>query len=155
MKIYSIGAGRRWARTQEDAKRLSRELGVSFAAVDVPTDHAGLTLFLDSLARGNEPEDELVDDGDSPGAVAAQTLLDIDGPLQPQPKEDYVERTVGIIGMVERSIAETDAKNQLSADAVVDWVFEKARPFEVENVFSALGCRFHEMRKFLSRTEAR
>jgi len=149
MKIYSIGAGRRWARTQDEAKRLARELETSFAAVDVPTDHAGLALFLDSLARGNEPEDTIVDDGDGPSAVATQTLLDIDGPLDP------AQKAAGTIQWFERSVAETDAENRLTADTVVDWVFEKAKPFEVENVFSAIGCRFHEMRKALAQKEAR
>lgn len=146
MKIYSIGAGRRWARTQEEAKRLAKDLGVNFAAVDVPTDHAGLAQFLDSLARGNEPEDELVDDGDGPNyaqrsadmvryiersiadteKAAAQTLADIDGPLL---------------------TGQFSGKLDIHPDAVVEWVMDTATPVAIEKLFEALGVRFHEMRK--------
>jgi len=129
MKIYSIGAGRRWARTLDEEKRISKELGVSFAPVDVPTDHAGLTLFLDSLARGNEPEDTIVDDGDGPAKPA-----------------DYVERTVGIIGMVERSIAETDkaAQHPLTTMSIEDWC-EKAQPHQLGTVVRAASLRLQKI----------
>lgn len=34
-----------------------------------------------------------------------------------------------------------------TADGVVEWMLDEATPAEVENVFTAIGARFHEMRK--------
>lgn len=132
MKLYSIGAARRWARTQDEAKRISKELGENFVVVDVPTDHAGLAVFLDGLAQNMERRGVAMYDEEHPVAViAAQTLEDIEGPLVPVP-------------LTPVPVAVQPA---LSLDTVMDWLFDTASPADIENAFSALGCRFHEMRK--------
>lgn len=34
-----------------------------------------------------------------------------------------------------------------TVDGVMDWVFDKASNADIENLFTALGARFHEMRR--------
>lgn len=49
----------------------------------------------------------------------------------------------------------TSAEAELDADAVCEWILDRATPAQVEHLFAVLGTRFHELRRLVDRDRAR
>lgn len=49
--------------------------------------------------------------------------------------------------VAEQPVVEKKPPTPSSADAVTAWIMDEATPAQVEATFTALGVRFHEMRK--------
>lgn len=68
------------------------------------------------------------------------------------PLDRYVAKEAA--GASSRELAEAENKarrataalERASAEAIADWIFDHAKPAQVEQLFAALGARFHEMR---------
>lgn len=128
MKLYrndDMTAGEQWAGTQDEAnRRFGRN---RWQLVDVPTDKPGLLAFLNQME--SDP----------------YTLLS--GPSALEPKKALVAPSS------QSSNAEApDMKMPMTPDPqhLIDWIMDSATPAQVESVFTALGVRFHELRRTLN-----
>lgn len=125
MKLYLTQAGR-WSGTQADAR-----LDGSFEQIEVPTDKPGLLDWLNNREQGNCYDDTFLSE-EGTKERARQTLDLLDGPVgkpQEQPEQPPAQ-----------------APNW-KADSVLAWLLDSATPAQVEQVFAALGARFHEATK--------
>jgi hypothetical protein len=120
MRLYRIGA--LWRGTEAEAKAAAREAGQEWQKVEVPTDKPGLLAFL------NQPPPV------EPDEIAATA--------EPAPTRP------GTCPACDRSeSAAVRAAESQDLAAIVGFIFDGASPSQVESIFSALGTRFHELRK--------
>ncbi len=120
MKLYRIssGAGGLFAATQEEAKRIAKDKGGKFEAVEVPSvGRDALADFLNSLVA-SELETQ------PPEAAAPEPATNV-VPLETKPME---------------------AKRR-AAGEIVDFILDEAEVYQVENIMAALGTRFAELAK--------
>lgn len=102
-KIVTVYGKTYWARTQADAKLVSKRVGAEWDQIDVPTDHAGLCDFLNqqvgSVAKQDEPAAPTVE------PVAASSLADIERKFEPakSKSEERFERSLSIDEILEEA----------------------------------------------------
>lgn len=136
MKLYLTQAGR-WSGTQADARKDG-----SFEQVEVPTDKPGLLDWLNTQQQGGYPGVKVID----------AALRDEGSPVQGEGSAETYAKANEMLDLHAAKCAEakpTVAKTRgpKSADDVMEWVLDEASAGEIENLFSALGARFHEMRR--------
>lgn len=145
MKFYRIDAapfGKKWQRTQGEAKRVAREHGGTYEEVDLPTDHKSLTALFNQMqetaagatpapAQAPEAPEEPKTSGSS---VAAHSGGDKDGKC-PACKFD---RRAG----ARRAQALADG---MELDALVDRI-ERARAYpDLGRMAEAVASRFNDI----------
>lgn len=130
MKVYL--ANGRYFEKQADARAEDRK----FETIDFPFGASPKSDFIDWL-------------NDRPATVAvthtpvAEGFASTNQPVEELPVDRYVQREAE--RRTSQPVAEPRAPR--TADGVVEWMLDDATPAEVENVFTAIGARFHEMRK--------
>lgn len=104
-----------------------KELLANSEEIDIPTDKDGLMGFINEILEKIPLEE-----------------TDYIDPIDPiyEGKSDVMSQIAK-----EKDLPIVDLP--LSHAAVEDYIFDKATPAQVENIFRAIGTRFHEMRKSL------
>lgn len=97
----------------------AKEHGGIIETLEVPSTKSGWLELLNRKPAQPSPDVSV---------VAERTLADIDGPL-------------------EQRAAPEPAVPSNSADGVIQWVLDGATNADIENIFAALGARFHEARR--------
>lgn len=123
MRLYLIGP--LWRGTEAEAKAAARETGGDWQKVEVPTDKPGLLTFLNERLEAERV------------ASSAATPADAAKPVKPG-KCPVCDRTESAAAFVAQSE---------DLQAINDFILDRATPMQVENIFSAIGARFHELRK--------
>lgn len=97
----------------------AKAIARNYVSHEIPTDKAGLMAYVnDLLSRSGTPEPEPVD--------------------VPEREPDPPYGGGG---------ASFEPPTTITRNQVEDWIFDQATPAQIENMFAALGTRFHEMRK--------
>jgi len=99
-KITTVYGKTYWARTQADAKTISKRVGSKWDQIDVPTDHAGLCDFLNQqVGKQDEPAAPAVE------PVAAVVSADIERKFAPakSESEERIERSFLIDEILEEA----------------------------------------------------
>jgi hypothetical protein len=102
-KITTVYGKTYWARTQADAKTISKRVGSKWDQIDVPTDHAGLCDFLNqqvgSVVKQDEPAAPAVE------PVTAVVSADIERKFAPakSESEERFERSLSIDEILEEA----------------------------------------------------
>lgn len=123
MKLYRIssGAGGLFAATQEEAKRIAKDKGGKFEAVEVPSvGRDALADFLNNL-------------------VASE--------LETQPPETAPERATNVIPLSPEKRDAAEPATARTASEIVDFILDEAAVHHVENILAALGGRIGELAK--------
>lgn len=123
MKLYLTQAGR-WAGTQAEARQDG-----SFEQIEVPTDKPGLLDWLNENARKGFSEGSSFAHAERDEADAYQAAHELDYPAAkptPAPQQPPAQSP------------------NWKADSVMVWVLDEAAPAHIEQLFAALGARFHE-----------
>lgn len=132
MKLY-LHSGRYYEKQADCPDRKFETVEFPFAA----SPKADFVAWFNSINEGNAPEDVIVEDEDH-ATIARKTLLDIDGPLPVDQRVADAAAKPAPTPHIPRAVPK--------GDSVIEWLLGEATNAEVENVFTALGARFHEMR---------
>lgn len=131
MKLY-LHSGRYYEKQADCPDRKFETVEFSFAA----TPKADFVAWLNSINNGNAVDDVIVEDEDQ-ATIARNTFRDLEG----LPVEQHI---------AQQAAKPAPTPHQPRAipkgDGVIEWLLNEASPAEVENTFSAIGARFHEMR---------
>jgi hypothetical protein len=133
MRLYRIlGAG--WAGTQADAKAAAKDAGAPWHEFDVPTDKPGLLAFLSDRNVPAQPDER-----------AKVDALRV--PLERDPLDAPAATPATPAAVAADPAAVARRERAFEADAIVEFILDRASVAQVEAIFAAIGTRFAEARK--------
>jgi hypothetical protein len=129
MKFVWVPSIHRYRRTEGEVKKAKQH----YEVVEVETDK-------DSLIDRFNSYEERIEALQQQIALGGHTAAS-----QESTDESAPEPKVGVAPLP--PLPAPVPPSQITAAAVEDFILDHATPAQIENIFSALGCRFHELQK--------